>query len=169
MRVFPISLGIATSALFLIACGQEAEAPPTSTSVPTEIPTATQAPVSTPTTESVDAVATATPKPTEAVSSPTTEPDPTPTEPSPTEPPAAELAPERDLDIVTLLPPDAIPAIDNPIFFETTEEADAVYGEGEYVLGVEIDGDARAYSVPLLSSHEIVNDTVGGRPIAVTW
>ncbi|MYA59728.1 MAG: DUF3179 domain-containing protein [Chloroflexi bacterium] len=156
MRVFPISIGIATSALFLIACGQEAATPPTSTSVPTEIPTATQAPT--------EAVATATPRPTEAIPTPTTK-----SEPPPTEPPAVELAPERDLDIVTLLPPDAIPAIDNPIFFETTEKADAVYGDGEYVLGVEIDGDARAYSVPLLSSHEIVNDTVGGRPIAVTW
>ncbi len=153
MRVFPISLGIATSALFLIACGQESESPPTSPSVPTEIPTTVPNPASTPTTA-----------PTETIPTSTTEP-----EPAPTEPPAANLAPERDLDIVTLLPPDAIPAIDNPIFFETTEEADAVYGDGEYVLGVEIEGDARAYSVPLLSSHEIVNDTVAGRPIAVTW
>ena len=32
-----------------------------------------------------------------------------------------------------------------------------------------IEGDARAYSVPLLSRHEIVNDVVGGKPIAVTW
>ena len=164
MRVFPISLGIATLALFLIACGQQAEDPPTATSVPTELPTATSAPVSTPTTAPTATLGTPTPEPTEAIPTPTTA-----SEAPPTEPPAAELAPERDLDIVTLLPPDAIPAIDNPIFFETTEEADEVYGEGEYVLGVEIDGDARAYSVPLLSSHEIVNDTVGGRPIAVTW
>ena len=153
MRVIPISLCVASVALILVACGQEAEDPPTSTPVPTEAPTAIPAPVSTPTTA-----------PTEAIPSPTAE-----LEPLPTESPAAELAPERDLAIVTLLPPDAIPAIDNPIFFETTEEADAVYSDGEYVLGIEIDGDARAYSVPLLSSHEIVNDTVGGRPIAVTW
>ncbi len=79
------------------------------------------------------------------------------------------MAPERDLDIVTLLPPDAIPSIDQPIFFDTPQEADEVYGDNEYVLGIEIDGDARAYSVPLLSSHEIVNDVIAGRPIAVTW
>lgn len=151
MRVIPISLCVASMALLLIACGQESEGPSTSTSVPTEVTTPTSAPVSTPTMV-----------PTEAI--PTPEP-----EPPPTEPPTVDLAPERDLDIVTLLPPDAIPAIDNPIFFETTEEADAVYSDGEYVLGVEIEGDARAYSVPLLSSHEIVNDTVGGKPIAVTW
>ena len=164
MRVFPISLGIATSALFLIACGPESEAPPTSTSAPTELPTAIPTPVSSPTTEPTEAVTTPTTEPTEAIPTPTAEP-----EPAPTEAPAAMLAPERDLEIVTLLPPDAIPAIDNPTFFETTEEADSVYGDDEYILGVEIDGDARAYSVPLLSSHEIVNDTVGGRPIAVTW
>ncbi len=71
-------------------------------------------------------------------------------------------------NIVTLLPRDAIPAIDNPKFL-SAEEADQQYDPDERVLGVEIDGDARAYSVPHLSGHEIVNDTVGGVPIAVTW
>lgn len=70
--------------------------------------------------------------------------------------------------IVTLLPPDAIPAIDNPKFL-SAEEADGAYQPDEPVLGVEIDGDARAYSIPHLSGHEIVNDIVGGVPIAVTW
>ena len=79
------------------------------------------------------------------------------------------MAPERDLEIVTLLPFDAIPAIDDPKFFPDLETANMFYTDDEYVLGVEIDGDARAYSVPLLSSHEIVNDVVGGEPIAVTW
>jgi hypothetical protein len=75
---------------------------------------------------------------------------------------------ERDLQMVTLLPRDAIPAIDNPTFL-TVEEANQQYADDEVVLGVEFDGDARAYSVPLLSRHEIVNDTVGGVKIAVTW
>lgn len=74
----------------------------------------------------------------------------------------------RDYQIVTLLPPDAIPSIDNPVFL-TVEEADNEYQPDEEVLGVVFDGEARAYSVPLLSSHEIVNDTVAGRKIAVTW
>jgi hypothetical protein len=73
-----------------------------------------------------------------------------------------------DLEIVTLLPRDAIPAIDNPQFL-SSEEADAFYDPNEIVIGVTFDGDARAYSVPFLSSHEIVNDTVGGVKIAVTW
>jgi hypothetical protein len=32
-----------------------------------------------------------------------------------------------------------------------------------------INGQARAYPIRLLSLHEVVNDTVGGQPIAVTW
>jgi hypothetical protein len=73
-----------------------------------------------------------------------------------------------DYNIVTLLPRDAIPAIDNPQFV-SAEEAGEQYDDDELILGVEFNGDARAYSIPLLSSHEIVNDTVGGVKIAVTW
>ena len=79
--------------------------------------------------------------------------------------PAAKYA---DLEIVTLLPQDGIPAIDNPKFLSVTE-ADAVYDPDELILGVSFNGEARAYSVPLLSNHEIVNDTVGGVKLAVTW
>ena len=75
---------------------------------------------------------------------------------------------ERDLRMVTLLPRDGIPAIDNPRFL-TVEEANQVYTDDELVIGVDFDGDARAYSIPLLSSHEIVNDTVGDVKLAVTW
>jgi hypothetical protein len=71
-------------------------------------------------------------------------------------------------EIVTVLPRDAIPAIDNPKFL-TLDEANESYQDDELILGVEFNGDARAYSIPLLSSHEIVNDTVGGEKIAVTW
>ena len=73
-----------------------------------------------------------------------------------------------EYEIITLLPKDAIPSIDRPRFYSILE-ADAEYEPDEVVIGVEFDGDARAYPVGLLSSHEIVNDTVGGRPIAVTW
>jgi hypothetical protein len=73
-----------------------------------------------------------------------------------------------DYEIITLLPRDGIPAIFDPEFL-TAEEANEEYQDNELVLGVEIDGDARAYSIPYLSSREIVNDTVGGRHIAATW
>lgn len=83
---------------------------------------------------------------------------------------STRIAPDKyaDLEIVTLLPRDAIPAIDNPQFLSSAE-ADQFYDPNELILGVTFDGDARAYSVPFLSSHEIVNDTVGGVKIAITW
>jgi hypothetical protein len=73
-----------------------------------------------------------------------------------------------DYEIVTLLPRDAIPAIFDPTFL-TAAEADNFYDPDELVIGVFFNGEARAYSVPYLSNHEIVNDTVGGVKIAVTW
>ncbi len=76
----------------------------------------------------------------------------------------ADLRPE---EIVTVLPKDAIPAILSPSF-EDGRGASWLKRE-EHVVGIEINGDRRAYPVPTLSRHEIVNDRVGGIPIAVTW
>ena len=70
--------------------------------------------------------------------------------------------------IITVLPKDRIPSIDFP-FFVPADEAGGMMADDELVIGISIDGDHRAYSVPHLSRHEIVNDVVGGRPIAVTW
>ncbi len=75
---------------------------------------------------------------------------------------------ERDLDVVTVLAKDAIPAIRSPEFVDAAG-AEAWMNADEPIIGVEIDGDARAYPVAMLSRHEIVNDTVGGLPIAATW
>lgn len=74
----------------------------------------------------------------------------------------------QDLRLVTLLPFDAIRSIDAPAMVSRAE-ADSSYSDDELVLGVSINGDVRAYSVPLLSSREIVNDVVGGEPVAITW
>ena len=73
-----------------------------------------------------------------------------------------------EYEIITLLPKDAIPSIDRPRFYNV-QEADAEYEPDEVVIGVQFEGEARAYPIGLLSGHEIVNDVVGGRPIAVTW
>ncbi len=84
-------------------------------------------------------------------------------------PTTAELeARYAEYEIITLLPKDGIPAIDNPTFL-SPQEADNFYDADELVMGVEFGGEARAYSVPFLSRHEIVNDEVSGVKIAVTW
>ena len=76
--------------------------------------------------------------------------------------------PEKEYEIITVLGFDAIPAILDPQFL-TAAEAQEEYRPAEPVMGLSIEGDHRAYPIPFLSSHEIVNDVVGGVPLAVTW
>lgn len=64
-------------------------------------------------------------------------------------------------------PPDGIPSIDVPSF--VAPAAVDFLAENEPVLAIDIDGDARAYPVQILMWHEIVNDTVAGIPVAVTY
>jgi hypothetical protein len=65
------------------------------------------------------------------------------------------------------LPKDAIPAIDRPTFVPA---ASATFmRDEEPVIGVVAGREARAYPTWLLNAHEVVNDRIGGRAIAVTW
>ena len=66
----------------------------------------------------------------------------------------------------SLLPQDAILPIYNPQF--VTAE-DSRLEPGELVIGVDLNGDAKAYPIGPLRQREMVNDTVGGVPILVTW
>ena len=63
---------------------------------------------------------------------------------------------------------DDIPPIDEPQF-ETVAQADQWLQDREAVEVVEIGGDARAYPQQILIWHELVNDTVGGEPVTVTY
>jgi hypothetical protein len=65
-------------------------------------------------------------------------------------------------------PPDGIPSIDDPKFI-SIQEADKYLEDSELVLGLNINGDVRAYPLQILVWHEIVNDKVGGVPVAVTY
>ena len=72
--------------------------------------------------------------------------------------------------LVTVLGPDAIPALTSPVFLSRLE-ADPLMRDDEPVLGLvdPVSGQARTYSLWHLERHEIVNDQLGGKPIAVTW
>ena len=74
----------------------------------------------------------------------------------------------RDLKIVSVLGRDGIPAILKPDMI-SADLAASQMDPNERVLGLSINGDYRAYPLNMLSRHEIVNDTVGGKPVAVTW
>jgi hypothetical protein len=63
---------------------------------------------------------------------------------------------------------DGIPPLDFPRF-TTTQDAGIWLGGEEPVIALELNGDARAYPLQILLWHEIVNDDVGGVPVAVTF
>jgi hypothetical protein len=66
------------------------------------------------------------------------------------------------------VPKDGIPSIDAPRFAPVSDRRDWL-ADREPVIGLEIAGDARAYPLRVLTWHEIVNDTVAGQPVAVTY
>ncbi len=62
---------------------------------------------------------------------------------------------------------DGIPAIDEPIFSEA-RHARQLKSE-EQVLGVVVNGQAKAYPMRILALHEIVNDNFGNTAVVVTY
>lgn len=76
-------------------------------------------------------------------------------------------------DVVRLLPPDTIRAVDPEELPEIMVTAAAANESGlspdTRVMGVSINGESHAYPIPFLSRHEIINTDLGGRLIAATW
>jgi hypothetical protein len=75
-------------------------------------------------------------------------------------------------EMYTLLEPDAIPAIDDPVYL-TGAEAAAQMSDDEHVMGL-AHGDGPAseavcWSTWQLDHHEIVNTEFRGTAIAATW
>ena len=65
-----------------------------------------------------------------------------------------------------ILEMDDLPALKHPRFVAAAE---AEIPDDHRMIGVVIGDEARAYCPNILNHHEIVNDDVGGRKIAVTW
>ena len=65
-------------------------------------------------------------------------------------------------------PRDGIPSIDQPIFIDPSTAGEWL-ADNEPVIALEIEGEARAYPLQVLTWHEIVNDTIAGVPIVVTF
>ncbi len=109
--------------------------------------------------------------PTAVITSPTSEPTPE-IEEQPTTVPLPTTRPRRlsagELQLAADI--DDIPAIfaEDDIFVDA-EVGSQEWVDEELVIGVVINDDARAYPIRLLSNHEIVNDTIGGDPVVITW
>lgn len=69
-------------------------------------------------------------------------------------------------DFQRILPRGAIAAITHPAYVPANQ---ARIGKNTWVLGLVIDGQAYAYSLNLLNHHEVVNDRLGGIPLAAVW
>ena len=63
-------------------------------------------------------------------------------------------------------PRDGIRALSDPAAISAAE---APWSDAEMVLGVAWNGEARAYPIAILTWHEVVNDTVGGLPVLVSY
>ncbi len=69
---------------------------------------------------------------------------------------------------------DMVPVLDEPTYL-TAEDVAALGGRDKYlvstdrVVGVDLNGESRAYPISILNVHEIIHDELGGVPIAVTY
>ena len=64
-------------------------------------------------------------------------------------------------------PKDGIPSIDNPIFAGIQDSK--FMSDSDIVIGLDINGETKAYPLFILVWHEIVNDKVGNTPVSVTY
>lgn len=67
-----------------------------------------------------------------------------------------------------VFPRDGITPLDDPKL-TTPESAREWLADYEPVIAFELNGDARAYPLQIMTWHEIVNDVVGGVPVTVTF
>ena len=64
-------------------------------------------------------------------------------------------------------PRDGIPSIDQPKFVSAS--AASFLKPKDRIIGVTLNGESRAYPISILNWHEIVNDTMQGKAISVTY
>ncbi len=88
----------------------------------------------------------------------------------------ANLKVPKENIAVSGLPKDGLENFDHPEFIpiaavdEINEEIRGKYQVSrDRVVGLRINGDARAYPIRILQWHEVINDEVGGVPVAVTY
>lgn len=66
------------------------------------------------------------------------------------------------------VPRDAFPVLNDPKLLSVAA-AEKALRDDDIVIGLVVNGEAQAFSVPVMGRHEILNGSCGGVPIAVTW
>ena len=64
-------------------------------------------------------------------------------------------------------PRDGIPALTNPAIIHSTEAS--YLDDSDRVIGLQINGEARAYPIKIMDYHEVVNDQLAKQSVVVTY
>lgn len=83
---------------------------------------------------------------------------------------------DRELIFPIMLHRDMVPEMNTPrtmpgreVVRLNTEERGKFLVSEDRVIGIVLNGEARAYPIKLLNVHEIINDSLGGEAIAITY
>ncbi len=154
----PVFLWIFAASFVLAACSQAVAPLAISTNSPPEPLSKTSSP-------STEVPQGKTPPTSEGV---TDNPSPSPTEPQSVEPAPtnARVDDPNEYNFSQLLPYDGIRPVYEPEF---ATAVDAPLLDDELVMGIAIQGEAKAYPVTVLRFREMVNDELAGIPTLVTW
>ncbi len=170
-----VAFGCSDTSSSDVAAASEATTEPAPETTTEPAPEATAAPATSASAPATTAAPTATPVTTLAII-------PLLVEQIPGDPPEVTVSALRDSILAPSLPeplvspsdiisggpaPDGIPPIETPEF-ERASEVGYLQPQ-EAVVTLTINGDARAYPVQVMIWREIVNDTIGGAPVTVTY
>ena len=75
----------------------------------------------------------------------------------------------REIAFVDIFPPLGLPDGIKGVTKRAEEITLADVSDTEAVIGMAVGGEARAYPIRFANYHEVINDTLGGVPIVVTW
>lgn len=77
---------------------------------------------------------------------------------------------EEDFDVHfrQVMERDGFPVLDDPPVVTVAEVTKRI-SANEMVIGVVVNGEARAYPISVMGTHELVNDTIAEAPITVSW
>jgi hypothetical protein len=64
---------------------------------------------------------------------------------------------------------DGIPAIDRPRFVPASKASRGFLKDEDRIIALMVNGNKKAYPIKILNWHEIVNDSIGGRRVVVTF
>ena len=152
---WPLVAGLAALSLVLSGCDSAgASDPPVTSTAPPHASSPSPAATALPSTPAL------------TLSPQVVAPSPTLDSPGATSSPTSTTPAPRDMDLSRIRRTPFVP-LDGP---ELLLVAEAGYlGDDELVLGLEWQGQARAYPVRMIKYHHVVNDSVDGKPILITY